>query len=181
MGSDKGHLVYHSKSWAQHAYDKLKALDIVVNLSVNRQQQNNYEEGFSPNSLMVDVDLLSVKGPLLAVLSAHLKYPEEDLFLIACDLPLMETVVLKELVIIYRQKINYEAYVFTNSDEPEPLCGIYTPKGLARILVLLQQEKLARHSMKYMLSQLGVLYIPLPDEQKVCFCNFNEHSQLHGL
>lgn len=181
MGSDKGLLVHEAKTWAKTAFDRLSALNIPIKFSVNEQQQSEYTKVFSGELLIVDDVLLSLKGPLLAVLSVHLKYPEEDLFLLACDLLLMETIVLKELVGFYQQKNNCEAYIFTNDNEPEPLCGIYTSKGLAKIIALLKENKLTKHSMKFMLSQLSVYSIPLMDEQKIYFRNFNAHAELNGL
>jgi molybdopterin-guanine dinucleotide biosynthesis protein A len=131
--------------------------------------------------LITDDASLAIKGPLQGVLTTHLQHPGEDLFLLACDLPLMEPFLLQELFSCYRQHNEYEVYLFTNDNEPEPLCGIYTAKGLAKIIALQKENKLTRHSMKFVLSQLKGYTIPLKEEQKIYFRNFNAHAQLNGL
>jgi molybdenum cofactor guanylyltransferase len=181
MGSDKGLLVHEAKTWAQTAFDKLSILNIPISFSVNQQQQKDYAKVFTDALLIADNPSLEIKGPLLGALSAHLQHPTEDLFLLACDLPLMETGVLEELFSRYQNDNNYEAYIFTDDHEPEPLCGIYTSKGLAKIIALQKQDNLARHSMKFILSQFSVCSIPLQENQKKFFRNFNAHAELNGL
>jgi molybdenum cofactor guanylyltransferase len=181
MGSDKGFLVHEAKTWAQTAYDKLAALNIPIRFSVNNMQQGEYAKVFTAEKLIVDDVSLLIKGPLLGVLSAHVQNPNDDLFVLACDLPLMETNLLKELFTLHQQSNKYEAYIFTNNKEPEPLCSIYTSKALKKIIVLQKENKLLKHSMKFILSKLTVCEIALHDLQKMFFRNFNAHADINGL
>lgn len=180
MGSDKGLLKLEAKTWAQTAVDKMAVLSIPVKLSVNSNQYPAYGAVFSTSDLIVDDASLPVKGPLRGVLSSHIQYPTEDLFLFACDMPLMEPFLLKELLDQYHHG-SYDAYLFTNDNEPEPLCGIYTSKGLSTVHEMLLEGRLVKHSMKFMLDHLSVNAIPLANEQKKYFRNFNAHSELNGL
>ena len=180
MGSDKGLLPADDSTWAQAAIDKLTALEIPVSLSVNELQYNNYATAFAGTAIGTDNELLLLHGPLLGVLSAHLQYPLQDLFILACDMPLMETSVLRELYNEYLQTDAYNAFVFTNDDEPEPLCGIYCAKGLAAILDMYKTNTLTRHSMKFMLEHLNTCYVAITAEQKKYFKNFNAHADLNG-
>src|SRR5688500_7290332 len=91
MGSDKGLLTMNEKTWAQTSIEKLALLNIPVKISINNKQHPAYASEFSSDDLIVDEPSLAVKGPLLAVLSCHMKHPTEDLFILACDMPLMET------------------------------------------------------------------------------------------
>lgn len=118
---------------------------------------------------------------LAGVLSVYLQYPEEDLFVLACDMPLMETSILNELLLAYREYTLNGAYVFLNGGHPEPLCAIYTAKGLSCILDLLKANELPKHSMKFMLEQIQTFTISLNDDQKKYFRNFNAHAELNGL
>jgi molybdopterin-guanine dinucleotide biosynthesis protein A len=181
MGTDKGLLIHEAKTWAQTVFDKLKVLEIPIHLSVNNQQIATYSKWFRPSLLIADSPSIGVKGPLLGVLSCHLQSSEEDLFLLACDLPLMETGLIKELFALYMKGKNYEAFVFTNNDQPEPLCAIYRSKGLKKIMGMLAQNKLAKHSMKFVLEQLNVSKTILKDAQIPSFRNFNAHAKLNGL
>jgi len=181
MGTDKGLLKQEAKTWAQTAMEKLSVLQIPIQISVNRQQQEEYAKVFPQELLIVDNAATDIRGPLLGVLSAHLQNPGKDLFLLACDLPLMDTNLLKELYALYQQSKKYDVYIFSNNKEPEPLCGIYTAIALQKIIALQQQDKLLRHSMKFVLSQLIVCEIAVHESQKISFRNFNAHAELNGL
>ena len=181
MGSDKGLLKLEANTWAQTAIDKMTTLNIPVKISVNSKQYNDYAAVFPSTDLVTDDASLSLKGPLLGVLSSHLKFPDEDLFILACDMPLMEPSLLNKLYTQYQQEPSFNAYVFTNEGEPEPLCGIYKSKGLSLILDILISGRLFKHSMKFMLDHLNVKTIPATDEQKKFFRNFNAHAELNGL
>jgi molybdenum cofactor guanylyltransferase len=181
MGSDKGLLKLEAKTWAQTAIDKMAVLNIPVKISVNKQQYPEYAAVFSTNDLVTDDETLRLKGPLLGLLSCHLSFTAEDLFVLACDMPLMEASLLTELYNAYGQQPDAGAYVFTNNNEVEPLCGIYTAKGLSSIISLQKNGQLTRHSMKFTLDHLTILTIPATEEQKKCFRNFNAHAELNGL
>jgi len=180
MGSDKGLLTLNEKTWTQTAVEKLSLLAIPVKISINYHQYLVYKSEFSSVELIVDEPSLAVKGPLLGVLSSHLKYPSEDLFILACDMPLLESDLLNELYAQYQQT-TADAIVFTNNEEWEPLCGIYTATALSYILSLLQSGEIIKHSMKNMLDRLKVKSIPLRSDQKKAMRNFNSHSELNGL
>jgi len=181
MGTDKGMIKLHANTWAQTAVDKMASLNLKVLLSVNENQYNDYLSVFEEASLIKDNAELPVKGPLAGVLSIHVQYPSEDLFVLACDMPLMDTVMLNELLSKYHNQPNADAYIFTNDGEPEPLCAIYKAKGLAHIIDLLNAKELTRHSMKFMLEHLETFATSLKDEQKKYFRNFNAHAELNGL
>ena len=180
MGSDKGLLPADDSTWAQAAVNKLAALEIPVSLSVNELQYNNYAIAFPGTEIITDNDSLVLHGPLLGVLSAHLQHPLQNLFVLACDMPLMETSVLSNLYNHYLQTDAYDAFVFTNEEEPEPLCGIYCATGLATILDMYKTHALTRHSMKFMLEHLNTCHIAITDEQKKYFKNVNAHADLNG-
>jgi molybdenum cofactor guanylyltransferase len=181
MGTDKGLLKLHANTWAKTAVDKMATLDMPVILSINPGQYTSYAAIFPPSQLIKDNDALQLKGPLCGLLSVHLAYPAEDLVILACDMPLLEPDLLKELLHQYRQQENVDAFVYTNDGEPEPLCGIYRARGLSHIVHLYQSLQLPRHSMKYMLEHLSTFRLPLSDDQKKSFRNFNAHAELNGL
>jgi len=152
-----------------------------VVLSVNRDQYKEYSAIFDPVQLIKDNEMLQIKGPLCGVLSVHEQHPTKDLFVLACDMPLMELSILKKLYTYYKNDPGFQAYVFTNDREPEPLCAIYKSEGLSSILQIHQKGNLVKHSMKFMLELLHCFLIPIQDEQKKFFSNLNAHSALNGL
>ena len=181
MGTDKGLLNHQDKLWAQVAADKLVSLDLPVKFSVNPLQQSTYTGYFGDQQLIVDDPLLDVRGPLLGVLSAHLSNPAEDLFLLACDILLMETRLLEKLIHSAKADGTFDAYIFTKDGQQEPLCGIYKAEGLKNIINLLKSNGLVRHSMKYTLSNLRVYEISVDDHEYRYFGNFNSHAEINGL
>lgn len=181
MGTDKGLLNSGAQTWAQTAMDKLSSLNLEVFLSVNVIQFTDYLPCFTEKQLIKDNGDLEVNGPLAGVLSVHLEYPDEDLFVLACDMPLMDAVILNELLLVYGENPAADAYIFSNEDEPEPLCAIYTAKGLSYIIHLLKANELTKHSMKFMLGHLHVFTVALNAEQKKYFRNFNSGAELNGL
>jgi len=181
MGRDKGLLPSGSGNWADKMLDNLAQLGINCLLSVNRNQVDQYQVVFPHIELICDNDSLSIKGPLAAVLSVHLKYPTEDLFVTACDMPFMDAMVLKELHMRYKKESGENCFVFTNGSEPEPLCGIYSASGMNTIKHMYDRGELVRHSMKFMLDHLSVVRIPIPENWKTHFRNINAHADLNGL
>lgn len=133
MGSDKGLLPLEAQTWAQTAVNKFILLQLPVRISVNAAQQAAYAQVFDSTFLVTDNNTIRVKGPLLGLLSVHLQYPDEDLFVLACDMPLMDPSLLKELYQAFSPQ-KADAFVFINAGAPEPLCGIYTAAGLQTIL-----------------------------------------------
>jgi molybdopterin-guanine dinucleotide biosynthesis protein A len=181
MGKDKGLLKLEAKTWAQTAIDKMTLLSLPVVISVNAAQYNEYTSIFPSYHLIKDDESLQLRGPLCAVLSIHLQYPSEDLFVLACDMPLLDPALLKELLSHYNGHPTFDAFVFKNENEPEPLCGIYKAKGLAHILTMYRSGQLSKHSMKFMLEHISSFFIPLTPDQKTSFRNFNAHADINGL
>ena len=180
MGSDKGLLKLEAKTWAQTAADKFIDLGIPFVLSVNNMQSEAYQNIFSPDQLIKDNELLNFHAPLSGVLSVHMQHPDKDIFVLACDMPMMENMIMKKLLEQYQNNPEPDAYVFTNGDEPEPLCAIYKTKGLSSILSLYHANGLKKYSMKFMLDHLEVHRTPLKEEEKKAFRNFNAHAELNG-
>jgi molybdopterin-guanine dinucleotide biosynthesis protein A len=161
------------KTWAALAIEKMSTLEIPVAISVNNRQKETYERVFIGTELIPDDLTLSLKGPLAGLLSVHLHHPTEDLFVLACDLPLMESALLANLYHRYLQNKHSQAYLYTSDGEPEPLCGIYTADALKIILRLYYDQQLTKHSLKFMLEQLTVERQSIPENKKHCFANFN--------
>lgn len=181
MGTDKGLIKQNDLVWAQSAFDKLSSLSIPVILSVNAMQIENYQRVFHPSLLIKDSGRVNIKGPLCGVMSVHINYPSEDLLLLACDMPFMESYFLKQLV-DYRNRDNpFDIYLFSNNGEPEPLCGLYSANGLEKILHMHDENKLSKHSMKFVIDQLHTCFIPLKDGEQKFFMNINSHADLNGL
>ncbi len=182
MGTDKGLLMTDGKAWVTSAVEKLSALEIKVFVSINQFQLLSYQTILPNNTqFIIDNASIQIKGPLLGLLSVHLSHPKEDIFILACDLLLMNTPPLKELYNEYYNNQTYDAYLFKNNLEYEPLCGIYKSKALATIYTKYQQGLLLKYSVKYALEQFTILSKPIKEQNLKYFKNFNSHAAQNGL
>lgn len=181
MGTDKGLLSYQGHLWAQLAASKLQDLNISAKLSVNIRQQEIYSAFFNQEDLIIDQAALEIKGPLLGLLSAHNQAPEQDLFVLACDLLYMEGKLMEELQYSFTAQPGSDVYLFTKNGQQEPMCGIYTAKALKEILKMYEAKTLERHSMKFILAQLNVFEIELEEMDYPSFRNLNTNADLKGF
>ncbi|ULQ52817.1 molybdenum cofactor guanylyltransferase [Flavihumibacter fluvii] len=180
MGSDKALLPSETGNWMQHSVSLLKFLSGKVLISVNDQQMETFTAFFPPDQLVPDNLELGIHGPVCGLLSIHEKFPEADLFVLACDLQQMDPAILEALATTYSNQPGFDAYLWTTHGEPEPLCGIYCSKGLRKVYDLLQAGQLERHSMKYLIAKLNCDLQPVPDHYAAAFKNFNSHADLNG-
>jgi len=181
MGADKGLLATSEGNWAQAAIDKMLGLGLPVVVSVNAGQYPMYSAVFPGLELIADSPELPLKGPLLALLSVHEQRPAEDLLILACDMPHMQPSYLSRLIDQQRLHPEYDAYVFTNDGNLEPLCGLYTASGFATLMGILLGGALQRFSMKHALERLNTFSIPLSAGQQVHFRNLNAPDDLERL
>jgi molybdopterin-guanine dinucleotide biosynthesis protein A len=176
MGRDKGLIPLSDKNWAMFAAEKLHVLNIPVRISINAGQLESYKVFFPEESLLLDQELLGIGGPLLGLLSAHVLHPNEDLFVLACDLPLMKEILLQKLISVAGLLSDFDAFVFTREGELEPLCAIYRSTGLRKILNELHVNGLSKFSMKSVLSMLQVYELAVSRADQDAFQNFNTHD-----
>ena len=182
MGADKGLLPMPSaRNWAQTAIDSMLGLGLPVVVSVNAGQYPVYSAVFPGLELIADSPELPLKGPLLALLSVHEQRPVEDLLVLACDMPLMQASYLLRLLDQQRLHPEYDAYVFTNDGDLEPLCGLYTATGLVTLMDTLLSGALKKFSMKHALERLNTFSIPLSAGQRIHFRNLNAPDDLERL
>ena len=134
MGADKGLIKHNDFVWSRHLYNLLASLNMPVVISVNETQLNKYSAIFEKEKLVVDNDFIDIGGPLKGILSVHLKYPEKNLFVLACDMMQMQQEPLMHLINCVNN--NDDAFVYRNNEQLEPLCAIYTSKGLRKLYKL---------------------------------------------
>jgi len=133
MKKDKSLLEYHGKSQTEHCFELLSQTCEKVFVS-NREEQSQLSK--HQNFPQIHDTFLNI-GPLGGILSAMTAYPNAAWLVLACDLPYVTTEALETLI----QKRNpfkmVTAYQSTNDALPEPLCAIYEPKSISRLLQFL--------------------------------------------
>lgn len=175
MGSDKGLLPIRNSNWATHVAALFKELKMPFMLSINSGQRKEYSTFFPPGQLQID-SKIPVKGPLKGLLTGHLNLPEKDLFLMACDMIDMEKTIVQQLIEIYQENKAYDYFVYQHLGLIEPFCGIYTSRGLKRIVQQMNENSLPGYSLQGILATGPTLKIPISDNR--CFKNYNYRSDL---
>jgi molybdopterin-guanine dinucleotide biosynthesis protein A len=127
MGTDKAGLDWHGKPQAAHAVDLLAAHCEEVFVSVR-------PGGSAPCDAPTLEDGILGAGALGAVATALKTRPDAAWLVLACDMPFVDDAALRALV---GGRNPYKlASAFRNPETgwPEPLCAIYEPKAIHRLL-----------------------------------------------
>lgn len=177
MGSDKGLLGQAEQTWAEVAAAKLSSLQMDVVISINNEQIEDYSRIFRADRLIVDDESMSVKGPLLGLLTVHQNAPQEDLFVVACDMVDVSQEILRRLVDSHKNG-SYDAHVYKTKESSQPLCAVYTSIGLKRVYEKLRLNKLENFSMMYVLDCINARYISAGHSIEGLFNNYNTPDQL---
>lgn len=130
MGEDKGRMNYHGKAQAIWLCDLMGQLDLQPFLSLREGQWTAEETR--------DIELITDRflgfGPLGGILSAMQSDPHAAWLVVACDLPLLNRAVLRNLLEKRSPQKMATAYRSSTDALPEPLCAIYEPKMRTRLL-----------------------------------------------
>ncbi len=180
MGSDKGLLSINNERWFEKNFKLLSQVFSRVIISANLNQYSSYKE-IQPNWEYVVDSVDFAEGPLVGILSAHQKYPNDDLFILACDMINMEESIIRNLASVYTSNSENDFYFYQNEIYVETLCGIYTVNGIHELnkkLMRIENKNFAIHKL---ISDCNSLIIPLHYGQKKLFANFNTLSEVETL
>lgn len=175
MGSDKGLLPINGTNWATHMLTLFEALKMPAILSINPDQYKQYRAIFPPEKLQMDKDL-PIAGPLKGLLSVHLRFPDDDLFLIACDMIDMEKELMQNLIDLYNEDDKHNFFVYQHENFIEPFCGIYTSLGLKKVMDQVKNNKLKDFSLQNVLATISTKRVSIGST--TAFKNYNYGSDL---
>lgn len=177
MGSDKGLLRQGNTPWSILAFKKLQELDIPVVVSIRAGQQEKYAEIFPAHLLCIDEvpGKVPCEGPLKGLISVHRRFPGNDLIALACDMTDMEITLLQQLQSCYAaHREQYDFFVFINKGKPEPLCAIYSAKGMNTIYRAAVTGRLSSYSLQAALSAGKTFATPVDGTRMRFFNNYNK-------
>ncbi|GEM_PF-5978991 len=178
MNTDKGLFQQDGIAWAAKASNKLQALKLPVYLSVNESQRAGYTSQFEEAQLLFDNPNLPVHGPLKGLLSAHIKFPDQAIVLLACDLPDLPELMADQLLKKFIQYSFPPAICYSINQQPEPMCSIFHPDTLKKIYNQTVLNKLEKFSMRYILDSFGSQLIELAISEQVFLKNYNSPADL---
>ncbi len=156
IGTDKAFLKIGSKNFLENAVEKLRGFceDVFVVLS-RRQENQKHEIERLTNGVCVIFDVFQNRGALGGIHAALQACRREFAFILAVDLPLVETRLLFDLISC-ALKSKYDAVISTDkSQNIQPLCAVYRVyKCLPTIEKLLTETESA--SVRDFLARLEV-------------------------
>jgi molybdopterin-guanine dinucleotide biosynthesis protein A len=170
MGFDKGLISHETTTWVQIAYEKLKEVVADVFVSINSLQSKEYTELLGEETIILDNPKIPVKGPLLGILSAHLKNPDQDLLVMACDMRDLSPAIIQKLVSNY---VGQTALTYSNEEYAEPLMGIYSSPALKTTYQSFLNGETNRFSMMYILDKIKAEHVMIPTSELPKFKNYN--------
>ncbi|MDX9976078.1 MAG: NTP transferase domain-containing protein [FCB group bacterium] len=135
MNADKAALQYHGRPQVRHACELLDPLCERVFVSSRTGQAEEPALRGLPQIHDTFIDM----GPMGGILSAMRAHPQAAWLVLAVDLPLMDGQTLDELI---RRRNPFKlatAFVGNHGSLPEPLCAIYEPKSIFRLMHFLAQ------------------------------------------
>lgn len=135
MGQDKGAMHWYGREQRYHMADLLKqhCKEVFISCRDTAQAQtidSNYQ---------TLGDTFTGLGPYGAILSAFRQQPEAAWLVVACDLPLVDQVLLTHLTGNRSARHIATAYHSAATDFPEPLITIWEPKSYPMLLQYLSQ------------------------------------------
>lgn len=130
MNSDKSALHYHGKPQVRHCYDLLATHCDKVFVSMRHVQAGDPVHTGLPQIH----DRFQDFGPIGGILSALKEHPNAAWLVLAVDLPFMDAPTLERLVKRRNPFKLATAYVGGQGKLPEPLCAIYEPKSVFRLM-----------------------------------------------
>lgn len=130
MREDKAGLTYRQRPQLELAFGLITPFVSRAYVSVREDQRNNPLRAGYPQI----VDGPAVEGPIAGIIAAQAAHPDAAWLVIACDLPMLESATLTEL--IAGRDIHRLATAFKSASDglPEPLCAIYEPASREAIL-----------------------------------------------
>ncbi len=170
MGTDKGLIQdITGNLWAKKAFQLLEQVNLTSYISINLKQKDSYLAYFNMAELLVDNSSLSIQGPLKGILSAHQQQPDEDLFVLASDMPNLTKKQISCLLDFQSDRSEYEIWIYQNQTRPEPLCAIYSARVLKQIVL----NPPTKFGLLPLINQYKTAYLKISPDEIACFVNVN--------
>lgn len=169
MQSEKGLVLYQKKPFIEHIIAAVLPISRTILLITNT---NDYDYLKYPKIN----DIVINKGPIVGIYSALANSKTELNLILSCDIPLISTEILLEL--IHKHDDNFDVSVFADDHRTHPLIGIYSKK-----IVPILEKSIEANDLKLMhlLSKVKHQLIPVANEQSKLFKNINSMAELNEL
>jgi molybdenum cofactor guanylyltransferase len=141
MGDDKAMLAYSGKPQALCAAGLLEEFCDEVYISVRSTDDHRF-----PGESLI-ADSLPFSGPANGIISAMTTARDRAWLVLACDLPLVNRDVLRELIAARDPGKMATAYISHPNNLPEPLCAVYEPRMFGHIMKFIDAGRFCPRKM----------------------------------
>jgi molybdopterin-guanine dinucleotide biosynthesis protein A len=170
MGTDKGFIPWEGKSFITHSIDALQPFvqEILIVSDHLHYDDLDYKR--------VE-DVFPESGPLSGVYSGLLKSENAINLVLSCDIPLITSEVVQELINAYKEGTN--AVVCKVHSKVMPLVAMYHKNCTDVCEVLLKNDE---RRMMHLLEKLDrVTYVSLSEQQALQVQNINNKTDLNNI
>ncbi|MDR7211120.1 molybdenum cofactor guanylyltransferase [Flavobacterium piscis] len=169
MQSEKGLVLFQDKPFIEHIIHAI--LPITENILF---VTNSKEYDYLPYSKITDI--IADKGPLGGIYSALSNSETEFNLILSCDIPLISTQLLTELISKHNEEA--EITVFATESRLHPLIGIYSKKLLPIIKDTIEADDL---KMMNFLAKVPHQIIKIEESENFHLTNINSVDELNDL
>lgn len=171
-GEKKLFLTYEGETFGQRI---VKACSCFANIYLSVDQKEGYESLGLP---MVE-DRWQGIGPMGGICSGLLQCSEEALFVLACDMPMIDSQTIRRLLETYgsQQEEQKQIVIAEAEDGLHPLFGIYPKHILPTALEMIGE---GNYRMMHLLKRVGYQTVRL-DADQYAVTNVNTLEELKGL
>jgi molybdopterin-guanine dinucleotide biosynthesis protein A len=169
MQSEKGLVLYQNKAFIEHIIEAVLPISTNIQLITNGSDYN-YLEYNTVKDNIID------KGPIGGIYTALANSETKLNLILSCDIPLISTEILLELIAKYNS--NFDAIVFEDINRIHPLIGIYSKNCLPILKKAIDKNDL---KMRYLLSKISHQKIFVEENKSNLFKNINTITELSEL
>ncbi|KAF2333574.1 molybdenum cofactor guanylyltransferase [Flavobacterium ginsenosidimutans] len=169
MQSEKGLVLFQDKPFIEHIIQAILPITDQIKL-ITASKEYDYLEYEKIPDLIVD------KGPLGGIYTALSHSETEFNLILSCDIPLISTELLQELISKHTQEAGIT--VFASESKTHPLIGIYS-KSIVPVI----KEAIDSNELKMMdlLAKLPHQIINIEESENFHLTNINSADELNDL
>jgi molybdopterin-guanine dinucleotide biosynthesis protein A len=169
MQSEKGLTLYKNKPFIEHIIEAVLPLTATIQLITNSDDYD-YLQYDTIKDVIID------KGPMGGIYSALIHSKTEMNLILSCDIPLISTKILQQL--IEKHISSFDVSIFEESNRVHPLIGIYSKKVVPILKKTIGNNEL---KMMHFISNIKHQLIWIENENKHQFQNINSLIELDEL